>query len=113
MISVMKFGLTRRSLVDAPASSLMATLYPRIHWPGSLPHGGTRRASPHGRRTTSVERELLAPGSAAHLPAVHPLDPGGPTVTWDEFTHACPEIAALARTRFVRDQLVVVGTIRK
>ncbi|OFX15035.1 MAG: hypothetical protein A2V59_06210 [Armatimonadetes bacterium RBG_19FT_COMBO_69_19] len=32
---------------------------------------------------------------------------------WDLFTQTCPEIADLARTRFVRDQLVLVGTIRK
>lgn len=32
---------------------------------------------------------------------------------WDQFTQTCPEIADLARTRFVRDQLVLVGTIRR
>lgn len=32
---------------------------------------------------------------------------------WDEFADACPEIAGLARSRFVRDQLVLVGTIRR
>ena len=32
---------------------------------------------------------------------------------WDEFTDACPEIAALARDRFTKDELVLVGTIRK
>jgi len=31
---------------------------------------------------------------------------------WDEFERACPEIGELARERFVRDQLVLVGTIR-
>ena len=34
-------------------------------------------------------------------------------MTWDELAHACPEIAELARARFVREQLVLVGTIRK
>ena len=34
-------------------------------------------------------------------------------MTWDQFTQICPEIAGLARARFVRDQLVLVGTIRK
>jgi hypothetical protein len=32
---------------------------------------------------------------------------------WDAFEEACPEIAALARERFRRDQLVMVGTIRR
>lgn len=32
---------------------------------------------------------------------------------WDEFADACPEIAGLAHSRFVRDQLVLVGTIRR
>jgi hypothetical protein len=31
---------------------------------------------------------------------------------WDAFERACPEIATLARTRFVRDELVMLGTIR-
>ena len=31
---------------------------------------------------------------------------------WDQFTDACPELAALARDRFVKDQLVLLGTIR-
>ena len=31
---------------------------------------------------------------------------------WDEFERACPEIGELARDRFARDQLVLVGTIR-
>jgi hypothetical protein len=31
---------------------------------------------------------------------------------WDEFERACPEIGHLARERFTRDQLVMVGTIR-
>ncbi len=31
---------------------------------------------------------------------------------WDAFEQACPEIAGLARERFTRDQLVLVGTIR-
>jgi hypothetical protein len=34
-------------------------------------------------------------------------------VRWDEFERACPELAGLARDRFVRDQLVMVGTIRR
>jgi hypothetical protein len=32
---------------------------------------------------------------------------------WDEFEQACPEIAALARERFLRDDLVFVGTLRR
>lgn len=31
---------------------------------------------------------------------------------WDDFERACPEIAELARERFVRDELVMVGTLR-
>ena len=31
---------------------------------------------------------------------------------WDEFAVACPEIAAMARERFARDQLVMLGTLR-
>ncbi|HEX6331524.1 MAG TPA: hypothetical protein VF129_09610 [Actinomycetota bacterium] len=31
---------------------------------------------------------------------------------WDEFERACPEIASMARDRFTRDELVLVGTIR-
>jgi hypothetical protein len=31
---------------------------------------------------------------------------------WDAFETACPEIARLARERFSRDQLVLVGTLR-
>ena len=31
---------------------------------------------------------------------------------WDAFERACPEIATLARTRFVHDELVMLGTIR-
>jgi hypothetical protein len=34
-------------------------------------------------------------------------------VRWDEFEHACPEIATLARDRFRRDELVMLGTIRR
>ena len=32
---------------------------------------------------------------------------------WDGFERACPEIATLARERFERDQLVMLGTIRR
>ena len=32
---------------------------------------------------------------------------------WDAFEEACPEIATLARLRFVADELVLIGTIRK
>ena len=32
---------------------------------------------------------------------------------WDEFERACPEIATLARERFLRDYLVMVGTLRR
>lgn len=32
---------------------------------------------------------------------------------WDEFASACPEIAGLARRRFEKDQLVLLGTIRR
>ena len=31
---------------------------------------------------------------------------------WEAFTQACPEIAGLARDRFVKDELVMLGTIR-
>jgi Pyridoxamine 5'-phosphate oxidase len=31
---------------------------------------------------------------------------------WDDFERACPQIADLARERFARDELVMVGTIR-
>ena len=31
---------------------------------------------------------------------------------WDDFERACPDIGRLARDRFARDQLVLVGTIR-
>ncbi len=31
---------------------------------------------------------------------------------WDAFERACPEIGELARERFERDQLVMLGTIR-
>ncbi len=31
---------------------------------------------------------------------------------WDEFERGCPEIAAIARERFQRDQLVMLATIR-
>jgi Pyridoxamine 5'-phosphate oxidase len=34
-------------------------------------------------------------------------------VRWDGFEWACPEIAELARARFERDQLVMLGTIRR
>jgi hypothetical protein len=33
-------------------------------------------------------------------------------VTWDEFEAACPEIAGLARERFTKDELVMLGTTR-
>ncbi len=32
---------------------------------------------------------------------------------WEQFAAACPELAAIARDRFVRDQLVLVGTLRR
>ena len=32
---------------------------------------------------------------------------------WVEFERACPEIGELARSRFERDQLVMLGTIRR
>jgi hypothetical protein len=31
---------------------------------------------------------------------------------WEEFVEACPELAEMAQKRFVRDQLVLVGTLR-
>ncbi len=31
---------------------------------------------------------------------------------WDEFIKACPELGQLARERFMRDELVLLGTIR-
>jgi Pyridoxamine 5'-phosphate oxidase len=34
-------------------------------------------------------------------------------VRWDAFERACPEIARVARQRFVDDELVMVGTIRR
>jgi hypothetical protein len=33
-------------------------------------------------------------------------------MNWDEFATRCPEIAAIARPRFEKDELVLVGTIR-
>ncbi len=32
---------------------------------------------------------------------------------WDEFERACPEIGTLARERFTREQLVLVGSLRR
>jgi pyridoxamine 5'-phosphate oxidase-like protein len=32
---------------------------------------------------------------------------------WETFVQACPELAEIAWARFVRDQLVLVGTLRK
>ena len=32
---------------------------------------------------------------------------------WDAFEETCPEIATMARERFARDDLVIVGTIRR
>jgi hypothetical protein len=32
---------------------------------------------------------------------------------WDEFERACPELGELARDRFARDQLVMLGTLRR
>ncbi len=32
---------------------------------------------------------------------------------WDEFTVACPELADLAHDRFTRDELALLGTIRR
>jgi len=32
---------------------------------------------------------------------------------WSEFTDACPEIAVPARERFVRDELVLLGTVTR
>ncbi len=32
---------------------------------------------------------------------------------WNEFTDACPEIAVPARERFVRDELVLLGTLTR
>jgi hypothetical protein len=34
-------------------------------------------------------------------------------MNWDEFATRCPEIATLARARFQKDQLVLVGTVRR
>ncbi len=31
---------------------------------------------------------------------------------WEQFAEICPELAEMARTRFVRDQLVLAGTLR-
>jgi len=33
-------------------------------------------------------------------------------MNWDEFATRCPEIATIARPRFEKDELVLVGTIR-
>jgi Pyridoxamine 5'-phosphate oxidase len=33
-------------------------------------------------------------------------------VRWDEFEKACPELARLARERFAKDELVLVGSLR-
>ena len=35
-----------------------------------------------------------------------------PSMRWDEFAIACPEIADLAEKRFRKDELVMLGTIR-
>lgn len=32
---------------------------------------------------------------------------------WEQFAEACPEIGEIAQARFIRDQLVVVGMLRK
>lgn len=32
---------------------------------------------------------------------------------WDEFTAACPDLAGLASDRFTRDELALLGTIRR
>lgn len=32
---------------------------------------------------------------------------------WDAFEQACPEIAGLARDRFAKDEVVLVGTLRR
>lgn len=32
---------------------------------------------------------------------------------WDQFTDACPEFATLARSRFGKDEVVLLGTIRR
>lgn len=32
---------------------------------------------------------------------------------WEEFVSACPELGSLGQERFTRDQLVMVGTLRK
>lgn len=32
---------------------------------------------------------------------------------WDAFERACPEIAGLARDRFAKDEVVLVGTLRR
>jgi hypothetical protein len=34
-------------------------------------------------------------------------------VRWAEFESACPDIASIARERFVKDELVLLGTIRR
>jgi hypothetical protein len=34
-------------------------------------------------------------------------------VRWDDFERACPQIAGLALERFTKDELVLVGTIRR
>lgn len=31
---------------------------------------------------------------------------------WDQFGEACPDIATIARARFIKDQLVMLGTLR-
>lgn len=36
-----------------------------------------------------------------------------PAVQWDGFAKACPELAARAKERFAKDEVVVVGTLRK
>jgi hypothetical protein len=33
-------------------------------------------------------------------------------VRWDEFEQACPQIARMARDRFAKDEIVMLGTIR-
>jgi hypothetical protein len=43
------------------------------------------------------------------MPLGRPKEPG---MRWDEFEEACPEIATMARERFLKDDLVLVGTLR-
>src|SRR5919201_3318413 len=55
---------------------------------------------------------LRRPHLIARKPATRPSGTVE-TVRWEAFAEACPEIATLARERFARDELLMLGTIRR